>query len=575
MFEFINFKEEAIALTKWLISIPSITSTHGEMEISKAIYDTVCGISYFRTHRNDVLYVPHSDQKHHSVVALVKIDGGITRETLCVLCSSDTSGNDSYAMLKPLSFKPDELKEKLRGIIKKSDKAQALSYSNTLYGLGSFESKGVTGALLTLVKEASDRLYELPFNLLFVCTSQTISGNTGIRECMPYIHSLLSENHLDLKLTVAFKPENRSNDENNLNLYTANMGRSELCFYILGKGADSAEPFKGFSPTQVCSRIIEKMELNPKVTSRLSKRPFVPVFRSMLMPPMLSPRTLDSALVSFELPFLNLNLLDLIEVLKSLAAEALEESCTAIENRENDLLTMLDQEYLPEVRDAEVLSYSDLFYRASRHYRGDLQAAIDGLLNRCAKKEYTREETVQAVIERLNDLARLPRPSVVICLGSNFIPQQQIRQNNSGDREVYRRISDAVDSFNSDFVQQIKFAGETSASDCCFIRPVGVDQAVKALRAECPIPFRDFYNLGAPAVTLTVKGEDLYLPTEHVSTEIFDIIPGFLSKLFDVFKQEDDLKGEEEPKDDEDEVESEALPEGADEDSDEQPSEKK
>ena len=55
MFEFINFKEEAIALTKWLISIPSITSTHGEMEISKAIYDTVCGISYFRTHRNDVL----------------------------------------------------------------------------------------------------------------------------------------------------------------------------------------------------------------------------------------------------------------------------------------------------------------------------------------------------------------------------------------------------------------------------------------------------------------------------------------------------------------------------------------
>lgn len=286
---------------------------------------------------------------------------------------------------------------------------------------------------------------------------------------------------------------------------------------------------------------------------------------------MLSPRTPDSALVCFELPFLNVNLLDLIEILKSLAAEALEESCTAIENRENDLLTMLDQEYMPEVRDAEVLSYSDLFYRASRHYRGDLQAAIDGLLSRCAKKEYTRQETIQAVIERLNDLARLPRPSVVICLGSNFIPQQQIRQNNSQDREVYRRISDAVDSFNSDFVQQISFSGETSASDCCFIRPVGVDQAVKALRAECPIPFRDFYNLGAPSVTLTVKGEDLYLPTEHVSTEIFDIIPGFLSKLFDVFKKEDDDDTFKKDPDEDDDVEDEALPEGADEDEGSEP----
>lgn len=567
MFEFINFKDEAIALTKWLVSVPSITSTHGELEISKAIYDTLSGISYFRTHRNNVLYVPHADQKHHSVIALIKVDEDLTRETLCVICSSDTSGNDAYAMLKPLAFKPDELKEKLRGIIRKSEKALPLTYTNTLYGLGSFESKGVTGALLTLVKEASDRLYELPFNLLFVCTSQTISGNQGIRECMPYIHSLLAENRLDLKLTVAFRPENRASDENNLNLYTANMGRSEPCFYILGKGSEAISPFKGFSPTQIAARIIEKMELNPRVTSKLSKRHFVPVFRSILMPPILSPRTPDSCLLSFELPFLNLNLLDLIEILKQLAAEAIEESCTAIENRESDLRRMEDEEFIPDVRDAEVLSYSDLFYRASRHYRGDLQGAIDGLLMRCRKKEYTRLETMQAVMERLNDLARLPRPSVVICLGSNFIPQQQIRRNNSEDREIYMKISSAVEAFNADFVQQIRFADETEASDCCFIRPVGVDQAVKALKSECPIPVQDFYNLGAPAVTLTVKGEDLYLPTEHVSTEIFDIIPGFLAKLFEVFKDsgiEDELKSAKSG-DDEDELEEEALPEGAEE----------
>lgn len=536
MFEFINFKDEAVALTKWLISIPSITSTQGEQDISKAIYDTLCSISYFRGHQNNVLFVPHADQKHHSVVALVRVEERSVRQTLCVMCSCDTSGNDTYAMLKPLAFKSDDLKEKLKEIIKNRSKSAPLTYDNTLYGLGSFECKAAAGALLTMVKEASDTLADLPFNLLFVCTSQNIAGNAGMRECLPYIYSLLNENDLDLTLTVGFKPDVNAVDENALKLYTSNMGRTAPCFYIMGKGASPREPFKGFSPTQVAARIVEKLELNARLTAELSDDPIVPIFRSILMPHSYSRRTSDSCLLSFELPFQNFNLPDLFEILKKVAAEALEESCLALENRQNYYLNTLDQEFEPELRDAEVLSYSDLFYRASRHYRGDLHTAIGGLIARCRKKEYSDEEILNAVIERLNDLARLPRPSVILCLGPDFVPRQQLRRNNAEDREVYMRLNEAVEDFNAEHVQQISFEENAEASDCCFMRPVGVDAAQQFLKAECPLRVHDFYNLGAPAVTLSIKGADLNLPTEHVSTEIFDIIPAFLIRLFERFK---------------------------------------
>lgn len=540
MFEFKDFKQQATELTKWLISIPSITGTLGEDNAVKAVFDTLSGYSYFRHHREYLHYIPHLDQKNHSLLALVKVDEE-TRDTLAVLCQTDTSGNDDYGVLKPLAFKSDELKDKLKGAVAQDrEKSLQLTYSNNIYGLGSFESKAVTGCLLTLLREVSDKLYELPFNLLLICTSNSINGHQGMRECLPYIHEIMREHRLNLKLALGFHPEDSSYSNNEFNLYTANMGLAEPCFYILGHGAVAQNAYSGFSPTLVAAKIIQKVELNTQLAAQLSKTAMVPSFKHMGFKSTRSPNTPDAVQLCFNLPFVNLNLLDIIEVLKEAAAEALEETALDLENRESVYVAGQGGSFTPQSRDAEVVSYADLFYRASRHYRGDLSSAIEGLLQKCRQEGYTRSQMARAVIERLNDLARLPRPSVVIYLGSDFIPQQQIRRNNSDDREIYIRLSKAVDEFNNSFVQQITFKELTGPSDCCFIRPVGIDQALKALQIECPIMVNSFFNLGAPAVTLSVKGADLYQPTEHVSTEMFDIIPGFIFCLFENFKTVDE-----------------------------------
>ena len=45
-----EFCEEALAVLKWLIAIPSITRTAGDEIINQTIYNTVSEFTYFKSH---------------------------------------------------------------------------------------------------------------------------------------------------------------------------------------------------------------------------------------------------------------------------------------------------------------------------------------------------------------------------------------------------------------------------------------------------------------------------------------------------------------------------------------------
>ena len=51
-----NLKEEATTLTKWLVSIPSISGTRGESIAIRAIYDGLTEFPYFRAYPDNLHY---------------------------------------------------------------------------------------------------------------------------------------------------------------------------------------------------------------------------------------------------------------------------------------------------------------------------------------------------------------------------------------------------------------------------------------------------------------------------------------------------------------------------------------
>lgn len=331
-----EFTDEALAVLKWLIAIPSISRTPGDEIINHTIYNTVSEFTYFKNHPEYLSYITHDDQKNHSFTAFVRRDI-LTTQTLVVLCNTDTSSNEVYGTLKSYAFKSDELRNKLKTSSNiTADQFEELKNPNNIYGLGAFENKAPIAGMLILLKYYTERLWELPCNLLFVCNSESLNGHEGIRTCLPYIHNLINDENVELTLALSFKPEVSSNKEDKtVKLYTANMGKVESGFYIFGEGTDSESPFKGFSPTLIASKIIEEIELNPKITEKISHSAIAPTFNYLHTYNNRSPNTPDAVHLSFNFPFINLSLIDLMENLKEIAASAIEKAAGYIEDREN------------------------------------------------------------------------------------------------------------------------------------------------------------------------------------------------------------------------------------------------
>ncbi|MBO6259042.1 MAG: hypothetical protein J6M93_06900 [Succinivibrio sp.] len=533
MLDHIPFKEEAQTLVKWLIAIPSISGTAGENILINAVYEGISEFNYFRKHPHNLRYIQHSDGTNHSIIALVKSSKNEVRDTIIIQCNTDTSGNDSYGMLKSLAFKSDELKERLKLIITDKYQKKSLNDKEQIYGLGSYENKFSTGALIVFLKDCSDHVSELPVNLLFVCASNSINGHQGIRACLGPMDKIRREYDLDYKIAVSFAHRLASEEsKRKLYLYTANPGLIEVYFYIIGQGASQHAPYSGFSPSLVASKLIQKIELNPKFISKLTKKALVPSFRCMNCYGKRAPNSPDSVQLGFSIPFVNLSFSELLDELKETAAQALEESALNTDDRQTYYESVFGHEFEPDIRNAEVMSFSDLFYKAKKHYRDDLASALDALLLKCIKDGFNQRRTAQTIIERLNDLAHLPKPSIVVYFGNNFVPQQSLSQKNPMDRELYIRLDKTVQKFNSHHDSKIEFSEEYLPTDACFIRPIGIDQCLKVLSEECPVPVNTFYNLGAPSITLSLNGEDLYEATEHSTTDNFEIIGSFLESLF-------------------------------------------
>ena len=379
--------------------------------------------------------------------------------------------------IKAYAFKSDEIKEKLKTLQLSEKELKALDDENNIYGLGVFANKAPIAALLIMIKYFTERLWELPLNILFVCNSESLNGNEGIRTCLPYINNLVSTHNIELTLSVCFRPEPKDDSTKHINLYTANMGKVEAGFYIFGEGTSIDNPYHGFSPTLIASKIVEEIELNPTLTKDLSKRAIVPTFNYMHNYNNRSPITPDMVHLSFNFPFINFNILDLLENLKQIAAHALQRSAEIIEDRKNIFCNINEFEFNSEVREAEVLSFADFFYRASLHYKGNLKSAVEGLIQKSLNEEQSYQTIIKNIIERINELARLPRPSVIIFFGNDFIPQQQLRRNNAQDRELYISINKAAEEFNKRNDNQINIENECSSNSNCFIRPVGIDVA--------------------------------------------------------------------------------------------------
>ena len=417
---------------------------------------------------------------------------------------------------------------------------RALARDEAILGLGVLESKCATGSMLVALKELSDNSVRLNLNILFVCTSESSINHKGIKSCMPYLQELVQKEHLKLRLCLNAQPNlPQLPHDGDLHVYTGNYGKIEPSFYIIGNSSTSYRPYEGFSASIIAAELIRALELNPKITQKLQHKPLVPTFDSLRVKEFGKDFSPDGMQVSFNLPIGNVDLADLLETLKEVAATAIENAADLVEVREAAFAQMRHEEYTPTAKDAEVVSFSDLLERASHNFKGNLHKALQGMVQKCRSEGLSLHQASITIIERLNELARLPRPSIVVYYTDNFVPTQGLNANSSQDRELFMILDGLLHRFAK--VSPIVPTVEAfyAPSDANFLRPEHVSRALKTLEHECPLGINaaHFQGLSVPTVTLGVGGGDLSLLTEHVFSNMCQYLPAFVISLSEALAQ--------------------------------------
>ncbi|MGN8893250.1 hypothetical protein [Anaerobiospirillum succiniciproducens] len=526
---------EAAILTKWLVSIPSVAHAKGPSLITKAIYDGLGEFPYFKNHADHLNLIAHEESSKSSIVALVKSFDAI-EDTLVILCDTDTNSPYHYGVLKRFSTNCDELQKQLsqsKDITNETLK-KGIDSGDLMFGLGILQSKCATGSMLVALKELSDNHVRLKLNILFICTSESAIQHRGIKKCIPFVHDLIKKEHLKLRLCVNAKPNFPiSRTDKDLHIYTGNYGKVEPSFYIIGNSASAFRPYAGFSASIIASELIRELELNPLFSQSLHQKPLVPTFDSLRVKEFGKDYSPDGMQISFSMPLVNISLDDLLELLKNSAAKAIENAAELIDQREASYANLNHEEFIPLAQDAEVVSFSDLLERASHNFTGDLNKALQGMVLKCRSEGLSLHQAGITIIERLNELAKLPRPSVVVYFTDNYVPTQGLSASSSQDRELFMILDGLINKFSAVSPIVPTMATNYAPSDAGFTRPVNLKDSLNTLARECPVGISDIEGIDVPTITIGVKGDHLTLLTEHVDTSMCQYLPAFVLSLAD------------------------------------------
>lgn len=336
---------------------------------------------------------------------------------------------------------------------------------------------------------------------------------------------LNSHNAIQQALTIGI-PE--------LCLYTGNYGKIEPSFYILGQSSSVNQPFAGFSASLIAAELIHEFELNPKILQKLHQKPLLPTFDSLKVKDFGKEFSPDGVQLSFNLPMLPaIDLSDVLELMKEVAAKAIENAAEVVDEREALLAKLNNQPFVPQIQDAEVISFSDLLERACSNYAGDMRQAVSTLIRKCRKEGFNTQQSAITIIERLNDFAQLPRPSIVVYFTDNLVPAQSLNASNYQDRELFMLLDTLMHSFARETKLNAHMSTHYAPSDAGFLRPEGLEKSEPLLEQESPLGFDKLPSLNVPTVTLGMLGGNLSHVTEYVEASMCQYLPQFVLHLVD------------------------------------------
>ena len=156
------FYDEALALTKKLVSIPSMNNSDGgERAVADYMAAWIRELPYFKAHPDQVITQPLKDDPYDriNVVAIAFGSRSNSNETIILHGHHDTVGIDDYGSIKEYAFDCDALPEKIKSITSDPEVLADIESGEWMFGRGSSDMKSGDAVNMVLMRYFTCLLY--------------------------------------------------------------------------------------------------------------------------------------------------------------------------------------------------------------------------------------------------------------------------------------------------------------------------------------------------------------------------------------------------------------------------------
>ena len=547
------FYDEALALTKKLVSIPSMNNSDGgERAVADYMAAWIRELPYFKAHPDQVITQPLKNDPYDriNVVAIAFGSRSNSNETIILHGHHDTVGIDDYGSIKEYAFDCDALPEKIKSITSDPEVLADIESGEWMFGRGSSDMKSGDAVNMVLMRYFTEHLDQFDGNLIFMTNPVEENQHTGIIESLNVLEELKAKYGLTYKMAMNTDFISPAFPGDTAHYFHAGaVGKILPCFYIIGKPTHSGQGFEGFSASMVAAEITQNIDMRAEFSDVYNGEFAMPptVLKMRDLKPSYDVQTAFSAFVYFNYFIHNMEMDEIFARLRKVAEDALNTVDTYTDEQNKVYCKMTGADYYKREYQLKVMEYSELYEKA-KALKTDVDEDIRAITKQSLEENLDRRELCLKIVEYLaNNILSINTPTVILFLAPPYCPRNTLKREIPEEGALLDSVVDLLNQLGQEMGEELKMMQFFPVlTDSSYLKLDDTDTSIKTLVDNFPdmkghydVPLDQIKRLNIPAFNFGCHGKDAHKWTERVHKEYsFGKLPIIMLRVLEKYLNE-------------------------------------
>lgn len=527
------FYDEALTITKKLVSIPSMNNSDGgERAVADYMAAWIQELPYFKEHPEQVVIQPLKNDPYDRINVLAIAFGtrSDSKQTIILHGHHDTVGVDDFGSIKEYAFDCDALPEKIKAITSDPEVLADIESGEWMFGRGSSDMKSGNAVNMALMRYFTEHLDQFDGNLIFMTNPVEENQHTGIIESLSVLEELQKKYGLTYKMAMNtdFISPAFPGDKSHY-FHAGAVGKILPCFYIIGKPTHSGQGFEGFSASMVAAEIERRMDMRAEFSDVYNGEFAMPptVLKMKDLKPSYDVQTAFSAFVYFNYFIHNMEMDEVFDRLRQVAEQALRAVDAYTDEQNRIYCQMTGTDYYKRDYTLNVMEYSQLYQKA-KEVKPDLDQEIRAITNRELEENLDRRELCLKIVEYLaNSILSINTPTVIVFLAPPYCPHNTLKREIPEEGALLDSVVELLDQLGQELGEDLRMMQFFPVlTDSSYLKLDDTDTSIRALVDNFPdmkghydVPLDQIKRLNIPAFNFGCHGKDAHKWTERVHKE--------------------------------------------------------